>query len=183
MGGNLSGTTERRIKAGFSNAVIWGVVSAVGWTGLSVLIFLLARLDPESTSELPSRVIPRLAATTGAIGFVTGGAFSGFVRFLSRARSLQDLRPLETTLWGGLAGIIGYSPFLVDDLLSGAVPVQFVPASLVGAGVVGAVTSYGILRIGRSGAMAVESIEDGELLPNAKAPQAIERAGGSDAER
>ena len=176
----MSSATARRLKAAFSNAVIWGVVSAIGWTGLSLLFFLLAQLDPEFTRELPPRVLPRLAAITGSIGFVTGGVFSGFVRFLSRARSLEDFGFLETAFWGGSAGIVGYFPFLVDDLLSGALPTQLLPASLVGAGVVGAITSYGVLRIGRGADEKLEAAADVESLSNAEGHTAHDLAGGSE---
>ena len=156
----MDSATWRHLKAAFSNAVIWGVVSALGWTGLSLVFFLLAQLDPEVTRQIPLRVIPRLAAITGSIGFVTGGAFSGLVRFLSRARSIEDFGVLETALWGGLAGVVGYAPFLADDLLKGALPTELIPASLVGAGAVGAVTSYGVLRIGRRDPDRVARVDD-----------------------
>ena len=162
--------------------MIWGVVSAVGWTGLSLFVFLLAQFDPEFTREVPLRVIPRLAAITGSIGFVTGGAFSGLVRFLSRARSLEDFGLLEAALWGGLAGVVGYAPFLADDLLSGALPTQVVPASLLGAGVVGAVTSYGVLRIGKSGTEEFEAVDDSDALSSGEATALLEQASESEAE-
>ena len=92
----------RRLRGALGNALIWGGV----WSGATFTVWagsMILYNVPLSLGVLTGAIA--FSAFQGAIGFVTGGAFSAYVAGTFRERRIEDLSPGRFALGGALVAI------------------------------------------------------------------------------
>jgi hypothetical protein len=139
---------SRRLRAGISLGLVWGVSWAVAGVGLITwrVFFANPRL------AFPFQYWPRFALTAmtlfGIAGFAAGLVFATLLRRRAKAHSIDTLPAASAARWGAVAGA---ATVLVLPLV-GFVPVSF----LLGAGAVmsaiGAASAVATIKTARRGA-------------------------------
>ena len=105
----------------------------------------------------------------GMVGATAGLGFGGLLTASSGRLTLEEVGSKRVAILGGFAG--GAAPLLIATLLMGQLPWLglALPAVLIGAGV-GALTSFGVLRLARGGAQALPAHEQSSRPVNKTSP-------------
>lgn len=152
----------RRVRGAIGNAVVWGLAWCAG------TFALLGTLHLTGFASFPFWAFAIPAAKALAVmGFLSGGAFSVYLSFAGRRKSLSQLSAPLFGLGGGVIGAtaVPIIAFGGAVLLGGGVPpIQLL--ALVGTlgGGFGAATAYGTIRIAQ-GALTSGEVDAPELLP------------------
>jgi hypothetical protein len=108
-------TILKRLRGAIGNAVIWGAA----WFGITLA--LLSILYVAGDSPLMSwELVLRGASSMGATGFLAGGAFSAFLGFAYRDRSLLDINIGWFALGGAVVAGVG-GAVIANGALLGAI--------------------------------------------------------------
>jgi hypothetical protein len=142
----------RRLRGAVGNALVWGGV----WSGTTFtvsMIYTLAGLSGASFSWSYLKAILLFSGFQGAVGFVTGGAFSAYFVGAFRGRSLDNLNPWRAALGGALVTVpfvlllkiwsnsmLGYEWIFLSELLR---PVAYSAA-------LGGLTAFSSVRLAQS---------------------------------
>jgi hypothetical protein len=105
----------KQLKAGLSNALVWGAA----WFGGSVLLlgaFVLLGLAPTFP---PLGGLIRIAMRFGLTGLVAGAGFSAFLTYVYQGEKLTGIKSTPFILGGALVSAV-LSPFLGGTALIGA---------------------------------------------------------------
>ncbi len=92
----------RRLRGAIGNAVVWGATWFAGAFSVFGAMELLVGLEAPIA---PWRLILAIATNVGITGFVTGFAFSGYLRLRHFDRPLLGIRVGRTALMGGTVAV------------------------------------------------------------------------------
>lgn len=155
----------RRLRGALGNAVVWGVSWLAGAWGLLLGAHLLGWLPTSgSWAVAPWTTAFWFAANLGSTGFVTGGAFSAFLRFAYADGSLPNIGGLRFAAGGAMVAAL-LSPALTLVARAGwgvGLPVDMVSGVWVAA-VFGAVTAGSSIRIAQRASRSLTEAATAEL--------------------
>ena len=142
-------TVWRRVRGALGTALLWGLAGAAGGIGYAIYLILSGTADARGLDNFP-RIIGQAASYFGITGVAAGVLFSAWLAFLSRGRSIQELRPARLFLQGFAAGLLGFALFLlskgwIEALLGGLL----LPEALL-VGVVAGSLAAGTLKLAQS---------------------------------
>ncbi len=137
----------RRLRGALGNALVW----AVGWFAAGFA--LIAGLYLFDGGQYWSRFLAdamSFATTLGAIGFVTGGAFSAYIAATFRERRLEELSATRFGVGGALVAllltlVIGSGFAAIEGVGLPLLDVLIFP--LVTSATLGAITGFGSLKL------------------------------------
>lgn len=142
----VDGNGFKRLRGAFRTALVWGA----GWAAAGLAVFTILHVTGIVSEKVSWAQALGVAARFGIVGFVSGAAFSGFVRFVYRGRRLADISWVRFGIAGGVVTAVFVPLFLqAMNMLSGdgMVPWRLVLDDSVLTGVFGAVVAGGSLKL------------------------------------
>lgn len=156
----------RKLRGALGMALTWAVAWGLGGLLLAVVLYVLGPgFGPISFWTLA----PALAARTGMLGFVGGGAFATVLGTIHRKRRLGELGALPMALWGALAGLVmpvaGIA--VIVGAAGGGIPLRAIlgPSVIVFGGL-GALTSVATIKLAQRGVEEIGPSEPDRSLPS-----------------
>jgi len=136
----------RRIRGAIGTGVAWALAWATVETAVLGATLLLGGLS------VPLIAFAARVASGATFGFLSGLVFSTAFSIVNRSKSFEEIRLGQTTLLGAGAGTLFPTAFLAALAVAGIpIPVLAVVVNLLTGAGMGALTSYGLVRIARSG--------------------------------
>jgi hypothetical protein len=133
----------RRLRGAVGNAAVWGA----GWFVATLAVFAALAVAGEPFSWEGA---VKLAARTGVMGGIAGGAFSAVIGLLYRGRRLSEISWVRFGVRGGIvAGLFVPVVMIVGRTLSGdgPLPMQNFLSSALVAAVLGGVAAGTSLKL------------------------------------
>lgn len=152
----------RRLRGAIGNAVLWAAswfTASLGfWTAMHLFAGVLPMSDPWA-------LILLLSASSGVTGFITGLAFSGYLRLAYWERSLLGIRVGPFALGGAMtAGLVTLGLSTVSQAVSGmTLGLASLVAGAVWPTLLGALTSAASIRVAQHASRQVTEANTREL--------------------
>ena len=151
----------RRLRGAVGNATVWGTA----WFGWTLALFTTEELFGGLASPFPWLFILKLATIIGVTGSLTGGAFSAFLGFAYRDRSLLEIKVRRFALGGAIiAGLFSPVVAVIAGTLTGT---GLASGNLIGVGamaaLLGGVTAGGTIKLAQRAARKLSEAAVDEL--------------------
>ena len=144
---------------GIRGAVGVGVAWAVSWA--TALLVWVGGSTLGAGGGLTLASLSFTASTSAALGFVSGLVFSAAFSVLNHGKALHEISTGQTALLGMAAGVLFPAAFIGLAASAGlAFPMLTVAVNLLIGMTLGGTTSYGLIRIARSGASRIEPMDE-----------------------
>jgi hypothetical protein len=142
----------RVVRAVLGIALMWALV----WLPIGVAVALYAASSPPQPSDFISRPVsfPVFLTVWTVWGGLSGAAFALILKFTERRRSLGELSPVRTAVWGALGAMtVPAALTLIDVLRTQVTPPLYdwrVPlVALVVSGGLGGICGWATLTLAR----------------------------------
>lgn len=146
-------TFFKRLRGAVGSALVWGAT----WFTTAGALFSTLHLTVGLPMEGPWRFILFVASSIAATGFLTGGAFSIFLRFGRLERPLLEVKVGKVALAGAIVSALVFPAvsWITQLLVGGGLVLTDVIAGASWAAVFGTVTAAFTLKLAQQASLAV----------------------------
>ena len=151
----------KRLRGAVGNATVWGTA----WFAWTLALFTTEELIGGLASPFPWLFILKMAGIIGVTGFLTGGAFSAFLRFAYRDQPLLEIKVRRFALGGAIiAGLLSPVVAVIAWALTGT---GIALGNLIGVGalaaLLGGVTAGATIKLAQRAARKLSGAAVDEL--------------------